>query len=256
MESTSKQCLKLEKCSASYGDLTVFRDLDMTFFPGETSAVLGGSGCGKSTLLSVAAGLKKPSSGGVLLDGEPLEAGDSRIGLILQQYGLFPWMTVWENVVLGLKIRGRFRSRAARSSAEADAARVISLVGLDGLEKRYPGALSGGQQQRVAIARTLVSRPEVLLMDEPFSALDALTREGLQELLSELVSGTDIITIIVTHSIEEAVYLGRHVHVMAEGTCGVMKKSFENPGAGRAGFRSASEYFECCNMVRREMRNV
>jgi NitT/TauT family transport system ATP-binding protein len=236
--------LLLESCSAGYGGRRVVEDFTLSVAERETEAIIGPSGCGKSTLLTVAAGLKAPEQGRVLLDGAAVVEGDRRVGLILQQYGLFPWFTVEQNVELGLRIRGvPVRERAAAAAAE------LARVGLGSLGGRHPGEISGGQQQRAAIARSLVLSPQLLLMDEPFSALDALTRESLQELLLAVLGERRMAAVIVTHSIEEAVYLGRHVTLMA-GEPGKAVSRFDNPGQGAPGYRSDPAFFRLCGEVR------
>jgi NitT/TauT family transport system ATP-binding protein len=252
--------LKITNCTSGYvhgkSREIVFSDLDLSFTPGETTAVLGPSGCGKSTLLLTAAALLNPFEGTVSLDERPLQKGDKRVGVILQQYGLFPWMTVWDNIVLGLRIRGGYSSREAKEASDTAAAAVVADLGLEGLEGRFPSALSGGQQQRVAIGRTLVSDPEVLLMDEPFSALDSITREKQQELLSELLEKRKIVAVVVTHSVEEAVFLGSRILLMGRNKFSIIESEFSNPGAGTEDYRSSDEYSKLCSGVRKELRRV
>ncbi len=188
---------------------------------GEIWAVLGPSGCGKSTLLMLLAGLLFPSSGEIWIDGERIVHPRPRTGLILQAYGLLPWATVWENAALGLRIRrfygpdGRHVPQDARL-LDIDEARArvdywLARLGIAGDADKYPGQLSGGQRQRVAIARTLVMRPDLLLMDEPFAALDAPTRETLQGLLLDLSAEAGLTVVLVTHTIEEAAFVGQQI---------------------------------------------
>lgn len=239
--------LEIRNCSAAYGSRAALSSVSLSVEDGRTACVVGPSGCGKTTLLMMAAGLKTPSAGVVLLDGKAVAPGDRGVGLILQQYGLFPWFTVRDNVELGLKIR-RVAPRERRSIAEQE----ISRVGLDGCEPLFPRELSGGQQQRVAIARAYALKPRLLLMDEPFSALDALTRESLQDLLlSAEERGTSIL--LVTHSIEEAVYLGHVIWVIA-GSPGTVVGRIENPRQGSRDFRREPEFFRLCGDVRALMQ--
>lgn len=246
--------LKIINCTAGYKDETVFSDLNIEFWPGETVTILGPSGCGKSTLLMTASGLLAPLSGEVFLDGEKLNKADRRVGLILQSYGLFPWLTVNENISLGLKIQGGYKNReSSEFSADAVSA-MLQDLNLDGHEHKYPAELSGGQQQRVAIGRTLVMKPEVLLMDEPFSALDAITREMLQELLLELLGSRKIISILVTHSVEEAAFLGQRIILMGRDNRAIIAREFNNPLAGNAEYRNMPVYFELCREVRAELK--
>lgn len=186
---------------------------------GQSLAVLGPSGCGKTTLLYLLAGLLFPTGGQVRVDGQPLTRPRPQSGLILQDFGLLPWNTVQENVTLGLRIRqfygpdGRHAPAIPAGSFE-DARRWIDRLGLAGTERQYPGQLSGGQRQRVAIARTLVLRPDLLLMDEPFSSLDAPARLALRELTLALWREQGFTFVVVTHAIEEAARLGQKIIVL------------------------------------------
>ena len=178
--------LEINDCTAGYDGTPVLRGVSLSVSPGKTGCIIGPSGCGKTTLLTLAAGLKRADAGCIRLDGTPITPGDARVGLILQQYGLFPWFTVSENVAIGLRIR-----HMAADARRGIISRELSRLGLAELAARYPGELSGGQQQRVAIARSMALAPRLLLMDEPFSALDALSRESLQEILLSNAGGPD-----------------------------------------------------------------
>lgn len=233
--------------------------------PGDAWAVIGPSGCGKSTLLMLVAGLRQPAAGQVLVDGLPIERPRPRTGLILQDYGLLPWATVWDNAALGLKIRGFYgadgrhtpsdESLPRRRSAAFQAAvaeRVngwLARLTIDHVANHYPNQISGGQRQRTAIARTLVMQPDLLLMDEPFGALDALTREDLQRLTLELGQEQNLTMVLVTHNIEEAAMMGRKILVLGmppnDGAIVV-----SNPGAGQPDHRTSSAFFACCNHLR------
>jgi NitT/TauT family transport system ATP-binding protein len=171
--------------------------------------IVGPSGCGKSSLLDLLAGLTKPSSGQILLDGKPIDGPGMDRGIVFQQYALFPWKTALANVEFGLEAKGVAKKERRKTAQE-----FIELVGLAGFENRYPHELSGGMKQRIAIARSLAYNPEVLLMDEPFAALDAQTRETLQTELLRIWETTKKTIIFITHGIEEAVYLGQRVTVM------------------------------------------
>lgn len=177
---------------------------------GEFLVVVGPSGCGKTTLLDILAGLTPPTDGSVFIDGEEAKGPSLSRGIVFQQYALLPWRTALSNVEFSLEAKGGLSSDERRHSAQE----YISLVGLDGFENRYPHELSGGMKQRVAIARSLAYEPDILLMDEPFGALDAQTREILQEELLALWRRTNKTIIFITHSIDEAVYLGQRVAVM------------------------------------------
>jgi NitT/TauT family transport system ATP-binding protein len=242
--------LSISDCTAGYDSGTVLESVSLSVQPGRTGCIIGPSGCGKTTLLMLAAGLKEPSSGSVLLDDAPVRAGDRRVGLILQQYGLFPWLSVRENVALGLRLR-RFPAEELLEIT----ARELGRVGLLDLSDRYPLRLSGGQQQRVAIARCMALAPRLLLMDEPFSALDALSRETLQDLLLKSLAECEVAALMVTHSIEEAVFLGSRIWVLA-GMPGRIRACFENKAQGSEGYRHTPGYFRLCTALRGAMREA
>jgi NitT/TauT family transport system ATP-binding protein len=222
----------------------VLESVSLSISEGKTGCIIGPSGCGKTTLLTIAAGLKRPESGMVSLDEREVAPGDPRVGLILQQYGLFPWFTVADNVSLGLRIR-----RTTPDLRREIVRRELARLGLEDCAARYPNELSGGQQQRVAIARSMALAPRLLLMDEPFSALDAMSRESLQEILLSTLRERPLIALVVTHSIEEAVYLGGTVWVLA-GSPGRIVACFENPGQGMPGYRSDPSFFQMCTRLR------
>ncbi|MDR0424235.1 MAG: ATP-binding cassette domain-containing protein [Clostridiales Family XIII bacterium] len=212
--------------------------------PGEHWAVIGPSGCGKTTLLHLAAGLLQPLSGAVHFAGAPLRGPHSDISVILQEYGLFPWKTVMANTILPLIVR-----HVPKNEAKPKAERALRKLGLWEHRDAYPYRLSGGQRQRVAIARALVGSPKLLLMDEPFSALDALTRENLQETVHAL-HADGLASLIVTHSIEEAAFLGEKIIVWRGKGAGCIDQVVQNPGAGGASYRSSAEYAACCRNLR------
>jgi sulfonate transport system ATP-binding protein len=189
--------------------IEVLRGIDLRIAPGEFVAIVGASGCGKSTLLRMVAGLEKPDQGKVLVDDEPvLEPGPDR-GLVFQDHRLFPWLTVEANIEIGLRSAGLPASERRERVAE-----LVALVGLVGFEKSLPRQISGGMAQRTAIARALAAEPRVLLLDEPFGALDALTRVYLQGELQRIWQLKKLTVILVTHDIEEAVFLADRVIVM------------------------------------------
>ena len=189
--------------------LTALQEINLDIQAGEFMVLVGPSGCGKSTLLDLLSGLSRPSSGQILMDGKPIEGPALDRGIVFQQYALFPWRTTQGNVEFGLEAKGVSKQARARLARE-----YISLVGLSGFEDHYPHQLSGGMKQRVAIARSLVYNPAVLLMDEPFAALDAQTRDILQSELLCIWEKTCKTVVFITHSIDEAVYLGQRVAVM------------------------------------------
>jgi NitT/TauT family transport system ATP-binding protein len=192
---------------------TALDDVTLHVAPGEFLVVVGPSGCGKSTLLDLISGLTKPSTGRILLDGAPVAGPALDRGIVFQQYALLPWRTALRNVEFALEAQPRL-DRLNRKSRAERAREYLDLVGLSGFEDRYPHELSGGMRQRVAIARALVADPAVLLMDEPFAALDAQTRDGLQEELLRIWYKTGTTIVFITHGIDEAVYLGQRVAVM------------------------------------------
>jgi ABC-type nitrate/sulfonate/bicarbonate transport system ATPase subunit len=231
---------------------------------GEAWAVIGPSGCGKTTLLYLLAGLRLPTEGRsaqrpypICIAGEPLMRPRPATGLILQDYGLLPWATVRENAALGLRLR-KFYGPDGR---HAPADQVVGLIaervsfwlerlGIVSIADKYPGQISGGQRQRTAIARTLVLRPDLLLMDEPFASLDAPTREDLQNLAVELQREQKLTTVIVTHNIEDAAFLGEHILVLAHPPHHE-PIVVENPAAGTTSYRTQPTFLDKCNELRR-----
>ena len=242
----------------------VFQQYSWHASQGEAWAVLGPSGCGKTTLLYLLSGLRFPTSGQVLVDGQLITRPRPYTGLILQDYGLLPWATVRQNAVLGLRIRNfygpdgthapsDFTVNGAHRSAVVD--RWLDRLGLSSQADKYPGQLSGGQRQRAAIARTLALQPDLLLMDEPFSSLDAPTREGLQNLTLELQAENRLTLVIVTHAIEEAAVLGRKILLLGQPP-NIQPLVIENPSAGQPGFRSSSEYLALCQDLRSHLESL
>ncbi|MEV4392609.1 ABC transporter ATP-binding protein [Nonomuraea sp. NPDC049607] len=188
---------------------TALSGIDLDVREGEFLTLVGPSGCGKSTLLDLVAGLTAPTTGEIVVNGAPVTGPGLDRGIVFQQYALFPWRTALANVAFGLEAKG-----VPRAERTERARRHLELVGLSGFEDRYPHELSGGMRQRVAIARSLAFDPDVLLMDEPFAALDAQTRESLQEELLRIWQHTRKTVVFITHGIDEAVYLGQRVAVM------------------------------------------
>ena len=191
------------------GAQEVLRDVDLTVRSGEFLSIVGPSGCGKTTLLEIVAGLQQPSGGRITVGGEPLERCSCTRAIVFQQYGLFPWLSVRKNVEYGLKVRGMGRRERREASA-----RYVSMVHLDGYENYYPHELSGGMQQRVALARSLATEPDVLLLDEPFAALDALTKEACAQELLGIWRDTGLTVLYVTHDVTEAVLLSDRIVVL------------------------------------------
>jgi len=192
------------------GPMTILEDLNLQVGSGAFVSVVGPSGCGKTTLLEIVAGLQEKTAGIIRIDGIPIEKSHSNRAIVFQQYGLFPWLTVRKNIEYGPKIRGVAKAKRRQISRS-----YIKMVGLDGFETHYPHELSGGMQQRVALARALANDPDILLLDEPFSALDAQTRENCQQELLSLWRQTGVTVLFVTHDIGEAIYLSDRVFVMS-----------------------------------------
>jgi ABC-type nitrate/sulfonate/bicarbonate transport system ATPase subunit len=235
----------------------IFDNFDWQVGSGEAWAVLGPSGCGKTTLLYLLAGLRQPDDGQVVVDGQVLDQPRPCTGLILQDYGLLSWATVKENVSLGLRIRKFYGPDGRHAPREDDAPRNIDRqtdywierLGLAEITAKFPAQISGGQRQRTAIARTLTLNPDLLLMDEPFASLDAPTRETLQALVFELRAESSLTTIIVTHSIEEAAVLGRHILVLGAPPH-TRPVVLDNPEAGSATYRNSPAYTTMCSRLR------
>ncbi|HUK42419.1 MAG TPA: ABC transporter ATP-binding protein [Candidatus Acidoferrales bacterium] len=192
------------------GTVVAFRNIDLNVRSNEVLCIVGPSGCGKTTLLRCIGGLLTPSSGQVLIDGEPIRSPREGVSIVFQHFGLLPWKTVADNVAFGLRI-----ARLPRQKINEKVQHYIQLVGLAGFENHYPYQLSGGMQQRVGLARALATDPEILLMDEPFASVDAQTREVLQEELLQLHDRERKTMIFITHSIDEAIILGDRIAVMA-----------------------------------------
>jgi len=190
--------------------LTVFEDVSLTIADGEFVSIIGTSGCGKSTLLNLAAGLDKASAGTITVDGKKVNGPGLDRGVVFQEFALFPWLTVLDNVAFGLRSKGM-----AKSERRAIAQEYVELVGLAGFETYHIHRLSGGMRQRVGLARALAIEPAALLMDEPFGALDAQTRETMQAALAEIWERTKKTILFVTHDIREAVYLSDRVVVLS-----------------------------------------
>lgn len=189
--------------------MVALQDINLAIPRGQFVCLLGPSGCGKSTLLNAIAGFAPPTSGTVVADGARVEGPGPARGMVFQEYALFPWMTVEQNVGFGLEIKGMGRAQIA-----ARVAQLLTLLSLEDFAKRYPKDLSGGMRQRVAIARVLALDSPIMLMDEPFGALDALTRRNLQDELLRIWAALKKTVIFVTHSIEEAIYLADRIVVM------------------------------------------
>lgn len=191
------------------GKITALEDINFSVHRREFICVIGASGCGKSTLIRILSGLETASSGQVLVNGEPVKGPGPDRGMVFQSYTLFPWLSVVENVMFGLKENGMHKS-----AAKSEALQWLELVGLEGFEDHYPHQLSGGMKQRVAIARAIANQPKLLLMDEPFGALDPQTRSKMQQYLMQLWRHIDLTIVFITHDLDEAIYLADRILVL------------------------------------------
>jgi NitT/TauT family transport system ATP-binding protein len=224
----------------------------------EIWSVLGPSGCGKSTLLLLLAGLLHPGRGEVLVGGERITRPRPRTGLILQEYGLLPWATIYDNVALGLRIRrfygpdGRHVPQDEDLDPSETRSRVdhwLTRLDIAELAEKYPGQISGGQRQRAAVARTLALQPDLLLMDEPFSSLDAPTRESLQILTLALCAEAGLTVILVTHNIEEAAFMGQQILLLHDPP-NRRARVIDNPHRADEGYRCSGAYQTACSLLR------
>jgi nitrate/nitrite transport system ATP-binding protein len=208
------------------GETTVFEDLWLAMARGEFVCIIGHSGCGKTTVLNILAGLDVPSQGAVIVDNEAIEGPSLDRAVIFQSHALLPWLTVMGNVVYAVSSKWRFMGK---DDLRAQAQKFIDLVGLTGAEHKRPAELSGGMKQRVGIARALSIEPKIMLMDEPFSALDALTRGTLQDEVRRICLETGQTAFMITHDVDEAIYLADRVVLMTNGPNAVLAEIVENP---------------------------
>lgn len=258
--------IHVDHISASYrtphGATPALADVHLTVPRGTVCAVIGPSGCGKSTLLKAIAGLLTPSvgesrdeghaaslmAGRVTIGGAPVNPRQQSIGYMQQNYGLLPWDTVEQNVRLACRIKGKPVDEAVFHT-------LCAKLGIENLLDRYPRALSGGQQQRVSLARVFLLRPDILLMDEPFSALDAITREEMQEVFLHLWQESQVTTVLVTHYVEEALYLGQHIVLMSPHP-GTIARVIENPLAGDEAARGSRAFQQRSQELRAAIRQM
>lgn len=204
--------LQISHLSADYGGKPALADISLTLDSGELLVVLGPSGCGKTTLLNLIAGFVPYQHGSIILDGKRVDGPGAERGVVFQNEGLLPWRNVQDNVALGLQLAG-----ISKSERRETAAQMLKKVGLEGAEKRFIWQLSGGQRQRVGIARALAANPQLLLLDEPFGALDAFTREQMQTLLLKLWHETGKKVLLITHDIEEAIFMATELVLLSPG---------------------------------------
>lgn len=244
------------------GGTPIFQGFCWSVADGDSWAVIGPSGCGKSSLLYLLAALRIPDQGEILIRNTPVMRPRPETGLILQDHGLLPWATIRQNVELGLRIRQFYGPDGTHSPRDYDPVEArervdqwLERLGIADQAGKFPSQVSGGQRQRAAIARTLVLDPDLLLMDEPFSSLDAPTREGLQDLIVELQQETGLTVVVVTHSIEEAVFLGRKILVLQQPPTRTAR-ILENPevaGEHERSFRNSAMYLERTAQLRNLM---
>ncbi len=231
--------ISVEALSFAYDNKPVLNNINFTIEAQSTTALIGKSGCGKTTLLYILAGLLPYENGQVTISGKPVNALRKETGIILQDYGLFPFKTIESNLTLGLIAR-----KIAPKAAKAIVFELAKSLAIESLLDKYPDQISGGQKQRVAIARSLAIKPDLLLMDEASSALDALTKEHIQQLMLDLYFQKITTLVFVTHSIEEAVFLGQNIWVMDSGN--IIEK-IKNPNFGN---RDSMAFYDTCLQVR------
>jgi len=209
-QASNTSMISIQGISKQYGDFHALQHVNLEIAKGEFVVLLGASGCGKSTLLNLVTGFDQATAGRIVVNGREVTKVDPHCGMVFQQYALFPWLTVLDNVAFGLKMKGV--SRVERHDV---AQRFIEMVGLKGFEHKYPNTLSGGMRQRVSIARVLANDPDVILLDEPFAALDAMTRQVLQDELLQIYEKSKKTIIFITHSIDEALLLSTRMIIMS-----------------------------------------
>ncbi len=206
----SESMISIQGVSKNFGEFQALQNVDLEIKRGEFAVLLGASGCGKSTLLNLITGFLSPTQGRIMVNGREVTKVDPHCGMVFQQYALFPWLTVLDNVAFGLKMKG-----IGKAERNETAKRFIDMVGLQGFEDKFPNALSGGMRQRVSIARVLANDPDVILLDEPFAALDAMTRQVLQDELLRIYEQSGKTIVFITHSIDEALLLSTRMLIMS-----------------------------------------
>ncbi len=240
-----KSFIVLEEVSFSYGKQDIFKKLQLELEQGASYALIGASGVGKSTLLHLVAGFLKPDSGRVLVKQQALTGPRKETAFLFQELGLFPWQTVWEAVCMPLKARG------CKAAIQEKVTSLLQELGILSYKDKYPWELSGGEQQRVALARTLIGEPDLLLMDEPSSALDAMTKELLQQLILREIKKRQTTLFFITHDIEEAVLLAEKILIMnSDGT--VTEHTNEYHAVPDA--REQLGFYQECIKLRKEMK--
>lgn len=242
--------LTLSHITARYADHLALQDINLTIAEGEMVVVLGPSGCGKTTLLNLVAGFQQPDSGTITLNGQPVQGPGAERGVVFQHEGLLPWRNVLDNVAFGLQLAGR-----GKAERQATAQRMLQKVGLESAGQKFLWQLSGGMRQRVGIARALAADPQLLLLDEPFGALDAFTREQMQELLLRLWRDSGKQVLLITHDIEEAIFLASELVLLSPGPGRIVERLSLNFGqryaAGEAcrAIKSDADFIACREYV-------
>ena len=250
--------IQLQNVTFKYENQTpILQNFTWSVKKGEKWAILGPSGCGKSTLLFLLAGLSFPTDGEITINASQLQRPRPHTGLIIQEYGLLPWATVRQNAALGQRVRQYYGPDGIHAPENIQPGYSVDhwlkRLGLDAHANKYPSQISGGQRQRTAIVRTLALEPDLLLMDEPFSSLDAPTREDMQNLISELQVEKKFTLIIVTHTIQEAAVLGKKILLMVDPP-NKRPQVIKNPQCGSPGYRDSDEYLTLCHRLRKSIR--
>ncbi|MGL4336052.1 MAG: ABC transporter ATP-binding protein [Turicibacter sp.] len=240
--------IKISDLTVRIGTETILNQLNLSIKKNGTYAIIGSSGCGKTTLIHTLSGLIQPTSGQVFIHDEKLQTIRKETGVILQNYGLLEWKTIYKNLSLSLKVRGFTKEETHQ--------RVIDLSTKLGLLEhlhKYPTQLSGGQKQRVALGRSLIYKPDLLLLDEASSALDQITKENIQNLILHLYTQEPFTLVLITHNIEEAVFLGQHIIIMNKGG---IHKIIQNPTFSHPKNRASHEFYAMCKTIREELNQV
>lgn len=255
--------ISVEKITFRYEKhLPLFQDFSWQVERGHTWVIIGPSGCGKSTMLYLLAGLQRPEVGKILINGQPVTGPRPQTGLILQDYGLLPWSTVRDNIQLGLNLRSFYGPDGKHAPAGALPVKSqpavehwLQRLGISAIAGKFPGQISGGQRQRTAIARTLVLEPDLLLMDEPFASLDTPTREDLHQLVRAISTERTLTTVLVTHTIDEALFLGEMILVLKNGI-NQTPLIFENPFTGQLTPHASQDYQRLTGRIREELKGT
>ncbi len=241
--------IQLQNISYAYENEIVLDNITLSIEKNTTCAIIGASGCGKTTLIYLLTGILKNQCGTIVIDKEELTKIRPTTAVILQSYGLLPFKTVYENVSLGLKVKKKF----TKNEIQQKTLEVLSELNIIELKNKFPTQLSGGQKQRVAIARSIVLSPDLLLMDEPSSALDTMTKENIQNLILQIHQRRNITIVFVTHNIEEAVFLGQKIVVMKKRKIHTI---LENANCGSNDYRNQPAFYEKCSEVRKCLSEI